>query len=153
MSHSGGFLKSPPHRSTTIITILTLVILLTGALSAGAQGSTSTIKGRVTNEAGENVADADVISLHCPGGAATRHLIDAARLARMKPTAVLVNTARGSVVDEPALAEALAARRIAAAGLDVFENEPRVHPASVGPRFTASPRKASFITDSATPGG
>jgi lactate dehydrogenase-like 2-hydroxyacid dehydrogenase len=76
----------------------------------------------------ELVAQADVISLHCPGGTDTFHLIDAARLARMKPGAVLVNTARGPVVDEAALAEALATRRIAAAGLDVYEQEPRVHP-------------------------
>ena len=77
----------------------------------------------------ELVAQSDVVSLHCPGGAETFHLIDAARLARMKPTAVLINTARGPVVDEAALAEALASRRIWAAGLDVYEEEPRVHPA------------------------
>jgi len=76
----------------------------------------------------ELVAASDVLSLHCPGGAETFHLIDAARLARMKPTAVLINTARGPVVDEAALVEALAARRIGAAGLDVYEEEPRVHP-------------------------
>jgi lactate dehydrogenase-like 2-hydroxyacid dehydrogenase len=74
------------------------------------------------------VASSDVISLHCPGGPETFHLIDAARLARMKPTAVLLNTARGSVVDEAALVAALSARRIAAAGLDVYEEEPQVHP-------------------------
>jgi lactate dehydrogenase-like 2-hydroxyacid dehydrogenase len=74
------------------------------------------------------VAEADVLSLHTPGGAETFHLIDAARLARMKPTAVLVNTARGSVVDEAALAAALKQGRIAAAGVDVYEEEPRVHP-------------------------
>jgi len=74
------------------------------------------------------VASSDAVSLHCPGGAETFHLIDAARLARMKPTAVLINTARGPVVDEAALAAALAAGRIAAAGLDVYEQEPRVHP-------------------------
>jgi lactate dehydrogenase-like 2-hydroxyacid dehydrogenase len=77
----------------------------------------------------ELVAGSDVISLHCPGGAETFHLIDAARLARMKPTAVLINTARGPVVDEAALAAALSEKRIAAAGLDVYEEEPRVHPA------------------------
>ncbi|HWL63590.1 MAG TPA: D-glycerate dehydrogenase [Steroidobacteraceae bacterium] len=77
----------------------------------------------------ELVATADVVSLHCPGGPETFHLIDATCLARMKPQAVLVNTARGSVVDEAALAAALADRRIAAAGLDVYEEEPRVHPA------------------------
>ncbi len=74
------------------------------------------------------VAEADVVSLHCPGGAETFHLIDAGRLARMKSSAVLVNTARGSVVDEAALVQALRDRRIAAAGLDVYEEEPRVHP-------------------------
>lgn len=75
------------------------------------------------------LAEADVVSLHVPGGEATRHLINAEQLAKMKPSAVLINTARGSVVDEAALADALAARRIYAAGLDVFEAEPRVHPA------------------------
>ena len=77
-------------------------------------------------------AEADVLSLHVPGGAATRHLIDAALLARMKPTAIVVNTARGSVVDEAALAAALAGGTIWAAGLDVFEAEPQVHPALLG---------------------
>jgi lactate dehydrogenase-like 2-hydroxyacid dehydrogenase len=72
---------------------------------------------------------ADVLSIHVPGGAATRHLVDARLLARMKPTAILVNTARGTSVDEAALAEALARRGIAAAGLDVYEREPAVDPA------------------------
>lgn len=75
------------------------------------------------------LASADVVSLHCPGGTATRHLINAQTLARMKPSAVLINTARGSVVDEEALATALAQRQIAAAGLDVYEREPAVSPA------------------------
>jgi lactate dehydrogenase-like 2-hydroxyacid dehydrogenase len=74
----------------------------------------------------ELVTQADVLSLHCPGGAETHHLIDQRRLALMKGTAVLVNTARGSVVDEAALAGALQAGTIAAAGLDVYEHEPRV---------------------------
>ncbi len=78
------------------------------------------------------VADSDVLSLHCPGGAETHHLINRARLGLMKPTAVLVNTARGPVVDEAALAEALATQQIAAAGLDVYEREPIVHPALLG---------------------
>lgn len=68
----------------------------------------------------------DFVSLHCPGGAETRHLLNAARLDRMKRTAFLINTARGEVVDELALAEALRNRVIAGAGLDVYEHEPRV---------------------------
>lgn len=70
----------------------------------------------------------DFISLHCPGGAVNRHLIDRDRLAMMKPTAILVNTARGEVVDEAALVNALKDGVIAGAGLDVFEAEPTVHP-------------------------
>jgi lactate dehydrogenase-like 2-hydroxyacid dehydrogenase len=68
----------------------------------------------------------DFVSLHCPGGAATKHLINAERLARMKPHAILVNTARGDVVDEQALVAALKKGVIAAAGLDVYEAEPKV---------------------------
>ena len=74
------------------------------------------------------LAEADVVSLHTTGGPETRHLIDATRLAQMKPNAVLINTARGPVVDEQALVDALQAGRIAGAGLDVFEQEPKVHP-------------------------
>lgn len=71
---------------------------------------------------------ADVVSVHVPLGPTTRHLLDGDALARMKPTAVLVNTARGPVVDEDALVAALEAGRLAGAGLDVYEHEPRVHP-------------------------
>ena len=74
------------------------------------------------------LAEADVLSLHCPLTPETHHLVGAAELEAMKPSAVLVNAARGPVVDEAALAAALAERRIAAAGLDVYEREPRVEP-------------------------
>jgi glyoxylate reductase len=70
----------------------------------------------------------DFVSLHVPLSAETRHLIGAAQLALMKPTAILINTARGPVVDEGALVEALKSRRIYAAGLDVYEKEPALHP-------------------------
>ncbi|HZR91832.1 MAG TPA: D-glycerate dehydrogenase [Gaiellaceae bacterium] len=72
------------------------------------------------------LATADVVSLHLPLSAQTRHLIDERALSLMKPTAVLVNTSRGPIVDEAALARALAAGRIAGAALDVFEREPEV---------------------------
>ncbi|MDA8147058.1 MAG: D-glycerate dehydrogenase [Thermaerobacter sp.] len=80
--------------------------------------------GAVFVSLGELLGQADFVSLHCPLTAATHHLIGAAELARMKPTAVLVNTSRGAVVDQAALLEALRAGRIFAAGLDVFEEEP-----------------------------
>jgi glyoxylate reductase len=76
----------------------------------------------------EVLVTSDVISLHVPGSAATRHLIDRKAFARMKRSALLVNTARGSVVDEDALAWALGERLIAGAALDVYENEPAIHP-------------------------
>ncbi len=72
----------------------------------------------------ELLQEADVLSLHVPLTRDTRGLIGRAALARMKPDAVLINTARGGIVDEDALADALAAGRLAAAGLDVFEREP-----------------------------
>ncbi|HEX6311291.1 MAG TPA: D-glycerate dehydrogenase [Acidimicrobiia bacterium] len=87
---------------------------------------------------------ADVVTLHVPLTAATRHLVDARRLALMKSTAVLVNTARGPVVDEEALADALQAGRLFAAGLDVYEHEPAVHPRLLdAPRTVLLPHIAS----------
>ncbi|GJL92247.1 2-hydroxyacid dehydrogenase [Hyphococcus sp.] len=70
--------------------------------------------------------EADIISLHCPHKPETHHLIDAAAIETMKPSAVIINISRGPVIDESALIEALKSRRIFAAGLDVFETEP--HP-------------------------
>jgi glyoxylate reductase len=78
------------------------------------------------------LAAADVLSLHCPLTPETRHLIGAAELEAMKPSAVLINAARGPIVDERALAEALRSGQIAAAGLDVYEHEPQVDPGLLG---------------------
>lgn len=74
------------------------------------------------------LSQCDYVSLHCPGGSDTRHLINAERLNLMKPSAHLINTARGDVVDSQALIEALREKRIAGAGLDVYENEPHLDP-------------------------
>ncbi|RUT99381.1 D-glycerate dehydrogenase [Mesorhizobium sp. USDA-HM6] len=72
------------------------------------------------------LAESDFVSLHCPGGAENKHLIDEARLSVMKPTAFLINTARGDVIDETALIHALDKGVIAGAGLDVYAEEPAV---------------------------
>jgi glyoxylate reductase len=94
---------------------------------------------------------ADIVSLHTPGGEATRHLIDGRRLALMKPTAVLVNTARGTVVDEAALADALHSGRLFAAGIDVYEREPEVHPRLLdAPRTVLLPHLGSASTATRT---
>jgi glyoxylate/hydroxypyruvate/2-ketogluconate reductase len=74
------------------------------------------------------LAEADFVVVMAPYSPATHHLVGAAEIAKMKPTAILVNTARGGVVDDAALVEALKHERIAGAGLDVFEGEPKVHP-------------------------
>jgi glyoxylate reductase len=76
----------------------------------------------------ELLATADVVSLHLPLTPGSRHLIDADALARMKPSALLVNVSRGPIVDEQALVAALGRKQIAGAALDVFEREPEVHP-------------------------
>jgi glyoxylate reductase len=93
---------------------------------------------------GELLTRADIVSLHVPLTESTRHLIDAAALALMKPTAVLINTARGPVVDENALVDALHAGTIHGAGLDVFEGEPALNPRLLdAPRVTLLPHIGS----------
>lgn len=72
--------------------------------------------------------DSDFVSLHCPGSAENRHLINRDRLNAMKPEGILINTARGDVVDSEALIDALKTQSIRAAGLDVYEGEPHLHP-------------------------
>jgi lactate dehydrogenase-like 2-hydroxyacid dehydrogenase len=79
----------------------------------------------------EVLREADFVSLHCPATPETRHLMNRERFGRMRPDAFLINTARGDVVDEAALVEALESGTIAGAGLDVFEQEPRVTQALV----------------------
>ena len=76
----------------------------------------------------ELIESSDVLSLHCPYSPATHHLISENQLARMKSTAYLINTARGPIVDEQALVDALKSGQIAGVGLDVFEHEPKVNP-------------------------
>jgi len=95
----------------------------------------------------ELLAASDIVSLHVPLSAETHHLIDARRLALMKRTAVVVNTARGPVVDEEALAAALEAGTIFAAGVDVYEHEPNAHPRLLGaPRAVLLPHIGSATT-------
>jgi len=90
------------------------------------------------------LAEADFVSLHCPLTPETRGIIDAAALARMKPGAILVNTARGACVDEAALAAALQSGHLGAAGLDVFAEEPHIHPALLAaPRTVLLPHLGS----------
>lgn len=100
---------------------------------------------------GELLERSDIVSLHVPLNESTRHLIGATELARMKPTAVLINTARGPVVDEDALVDALDAGSIYAAGLDVFDGEPKVNPRLLAaPRATLLPHIGSATIDTRT---
>ncbi|MEX2224067.1 MAG: D-glycerate dehydrogenase [Candidatus Rokuibacteriota bacterium] len=88
--------------------------------------------------------ESDFVTLHTPLSPETRHLINAESLRTMKKTAYLINAARGPVVDEAALVQALAEGRIAGAGLDVFEEEPKVHPGLIGlPNVVLAPHIAS----------
>ncbi len=100
---------------------------------------------------GELLARADTVSLHVPLTASTRHLIGAAELALMKPTAVLINTARGAVVDERALVAALEHGTLYAAGLDVYDGEPAIDPALLAaPRTVLLPHIGSATTETRT---
>jgi glyoxylate reductase len=95
--------------------------------------------------------ESDFVSLHVPLMPETRGLISTARLATMKPTAYLINTSRGPVVDEAALVAALEARKIAGAALDVYEKEPQVHPQLVGRKdVVLTPHIASASVETRT---
>jgi glyoxylate reductase len=95
--------------------------------------------------------ESDFISLHVPLLPDTRHLISKENLEKMKPTAFLINTSRGPVVDEAALADALEHKKIAGAALDVFENEPKVHPALLARKdVVLTPHIASASVDTRT---
>jgi len=93
---------------------------------------------------GRLIAESDFISIHVPLTKETHHLISTAQFNQMKPTAVLINTSRGPVVDEAALVTALAAKKLAGAGLDVYEREPAVHPGLIPmPNVVLAPHIAS----------
>ncbi len=95
----------------------------------------------------ELLAGSDFVTLHCSLSPQTRHIIDAAALAKMRPTAILVNTARGACVDEDALVRALADGTIGGAGLDVFEREPEVVPELLtSDRVVLAPHAGSATT-------
>jgi lactate dehydrogenase-like 2-hydroxyacid dehydrogenase len=97
------------------------------------------------------LARMDIISVNCPHTPATYHLLSARRLKLMPPHAILVNTARGEIIDESALADLLAARGIAGAGLDVFEFEPQVNPKLLGlPNAVLLPHLGSATVEART---
>jgi glyoxylate reductase len=93
------------------------------------------------------IAESDFISVHVPLTQETHHLLSTAQFGAMKPHAILINTSRGPVVDEAALVEALNAKKLAGAGLDVYEREPAVHPGLVSlPNVVLAPHIASATT-------
>ncbi|MGB6546692.1 MAG: D-glycerate dehydrogenase [Candidatus Acidiferrales bacterium] len=96
------------------------------------------------------LAESDFISIHTPLNGATRHLISAPQFAAMKPTAFLINTARGPVIDEAALIEALAAGRLAGAGLDVYEREPEIPDGLRLPNVVMTPHIGSASIETRT---
>ena len=125
------------------------------AMARRAQGFGMTVIGARSSDGpaaiDELFARADVVSLHCPLTPETRHLVNRERLARMKPSAILVNTARGGCVDEGALVEALTAGRIFAAALDVYEREPEIDARlRACPRLVLAPHIGSATTEART---
>ncbi len=109
-----------------------------------------TAAGTTPRSFAEVLAEADVVTLHVPLTAATRGLLDAARLALMKPDAILINTARGGIVDEAALAAALAAGRLGGAAIDVFADEPLAagSPLAGCPNLVLTPHVAGVTLES-----
>jgi phosphoglycerate dehydrogenase-like enzyme len=99
------------------------------------------------------LAESDILTLHCPGGPANRHLIDEASLARMKAGAILINTARGELVQEDALVAALMSGRLAGAGLDTFDPEPLAagSPLRRLPLVVLTPHSAGSVPDDVGP--
>jgi len=93
----------------------------------------------------------DVVSINAPGGAGTHHLLSGERLAKLQPHAILVNTARGQIVDEQALAAMLRDKKIAGVGLDVYEREPAINPELIGlPNAVLLPHMASSTIEART---
>ncbi len=113
-------------------------------VSREAKPEAETETGAIRVELEQLLRDSDVVSLHVAAGETNRHLIDQEALSLMKKSAILVNTARGTLVDSAALAQALEAGSIAAAGLDVFEGEPRVPECLLNaPRLVMTPHIGS----------
>jgi len=129
-------------------------ILYADPLEASAAPAQAAVAGAVAARRvsiDELFASADAVSLHCPLTPQTRHLVDARRLALMKPTAILVNTARGGCVDEGALADALGRGQLFGAGLDVYGREPEVDPGLLAaPRVVLAPHIGSATTEART---
>jgi glyoxylate reductase len=97
------------------------------------------------------LARMDIVSVNCPHTPATFHLINTRRLALMQPEAYIINTSRGEVIDEAALARAIRAGRLAGAGLDVFEREPSVNPDLIGlPNVLLLPHMGSATIEGRT---